>query len=297
MSALDTLTSILSTELVNYNFRYCFVNRFKVPYRPDGFEARTNIIDDFVELSKLIDSPMLTRKRITGIGISIQASKVCAIDVDDCFKEPFKASTIDERGQDILDLFEDIAYCEFSFSGKGLRVIFLHDIIDNYSDKYYIKNSRNNIEYYQPSTSNRFVTVTGKYLSNNPIKHSKYISVALNQFLEEFMVRPERPQTESFAEDDIDFESAFCKTQMLYFTNSKFQELWFSQAPGSGKDESERDYQIVALLYENITTDEDIIRKLFELSPYYKSKDDAHIRKWTYNNNRYFKYMYTNISR
>lgn len=118
MSAIDTIESIVNCELVNYDFRYCFVNRSKIPYRPDGFEARTDVIDDFVELNELLDSPMLTRKRIVGVGISIQASKVCAVDVDDCFSEPFVFESIDQRGKDVLELFEDVAYCEFSFPAK-----------------------------------------------------------------------------------------------------------------------------------------------------------------------------------
>lgn len=296
MSAIDTLESIVNCELVNYDFRYCFVNRSKIPYKPDGFEARTDVVTDFVKLEELMESPMLTRKRIVGIGISIQASKVCAIDVDGCFAEQFNFDTIDERGREVLDLFEDVAYCEFSFSGKGMRVLFLHDLIENYADTYYIKNSKVNIEYYQPSKSNRFVTVTGRYISNNPIQHTAGTDVALNQFLERFMVRPPKPQTQSLvADDNIDFEEAVNKTARLYITNSKFQSLWFSKAPGAGRDESERDYQIVAMLYENVTTDEDMIRQLFETSPYFQSKDEDHLRKWMNNDYRYLKYMYSHL--
>lgn len=295
MSAVDTLTSIVNSELVNYDFRYCFVNRSKIPYRPDGFEARTNVVTDFVTLNELMDSPMLTRKRIVGIGVSIQASNVCAIDIDDCFAESFNFDSVDERGKEILELFEDVAYCEFSFSGHGMRILFLHDIIKNYNERYYIKNSKLNIEYYQPSESNRFVTVTGKYIRNNPIQHATNIDIALNQFLEQYMVRPQKSKKVLATMNDIDFESAMNKVTRLYIVNSKFQSLWFSTAPGSGYDESERDYQIVAMLYENVTTNEDMIRQLFETSPYFQSKDEDHLRKWTNNDYRYFKYMYSHL--
>ena len=295
MSAIDTLEQIINSELVNYDFRYCFVNRSKIPYRPDGFEARTNVVTDFVTLNELMDSPMLTRKRIVGIGVSIQASNVCAIDIDDCFAESFNFGSVDERGKEILELFEDVAYCEFSFSGHGMRILFLHDIIKNYNERYYIKNSKLNIEYYQPSESNRFVTVTGKYIRNNPIQHATNIDIALNQFLEQYMVRPQKSKKVLATMNDIDFESAMNKVTRLYIINSKFQSLWFSTAPGSGYDESERDYQIVAMLYENITTNEDMIRQLFETSPYFQSKDEDHLRKWTNNDYRYFKYMYSHL--
>lgn len=296
MSAVDTLESIVNSELVNYDFRYCFVNRSKIPYRVDGVEAKTNSVSDFVTLEKLIESPMLTRKRIVGIGISIQASNVCAIDVDDCFSTAFDITTIDKRGKDILSLFEDSAYCEFSFSGKGMRILFLHELIENYADKYYIKNSKMQIEYYQPSNSNRFVTITGKYIKNNAIRLSNEINIALNQFLESYMIRPVKTKTYTLhSEDSIDIEEATNKTVRLYLTNSKFQSLWFSKAPGSGHDESERDYQIIAMLYENVTTDDEIIKALFETSPYFKSKDEQHLRKWYNNDFRYFKYMYSHL--
>ena len=295
MSAIDTLEQIINSELVNYDFRYCFVNRSKIPYRPDGFEARTNVVTDFVTLNELMDSPMLTRKRIVGIGVSIQASNVCAIDIDDCFAESFNFDSVDERGKEILELFEDVAYCEFSFSGHGMRILFLHDIIKNYNERYYIKNSKLNIEYYQPSESNRFVTVTGKYIRNNPIQHATNIDIALNQFLEQYMVRPQKSKKVLATMNDIDFESAMNKVTRLYIVNSKFQSLWFSTAPGSGYDESERDYQIVAMLYENVTTNEDMIRQLFETSPYFQSKDERHLQKWINNDYRYFKYMYSHL--
>lgn len=295
MSAIDTLEQIINSELVNYDFRYCFVNRSKIPYRPDGFEARTNVVTDFVTLNELMDSPMLTRKRIVGIGVSIQASNVCAIDIDDCFAESFNFDSVDERGKEILELFEDVAYCEFSFSGHGMRILFLHDIIKNYNERYYIKNSKLNIEYYQPSESNRFVTVTGRYIRNNPIQHATNIDIALNQFLEQYMVRPQKSKKVLATMNDIDFESAMNKVTRLYIVNSKFQSLWFSTAPGSGYDESERDYQIVAMLYENVTTNEDVIRQLFEMSPYFQSKDERHLQKWTNNDYRYFKYMYSHL--
>lgn len=296
MSAVDTLYSIINCELINYDFRYCFVNRSKIPFRVDGYEARTDVVEDFVELEQLVSSPMLTRKRMVGIGISIQASNVCAIDVDNCFSTPFDLHSIDERGSEILDMFEDIAYCEFSFSGKGMRVIFLHNVIENYTDQYYIKNSKSNIEYYQPSNSNRFVTVTGKHIANKPIRHSAQLDVALMQFLEKFMTRPIKTISRKIiSSEKLDFDSAIRKIQRLYYENSKFQELWFAQAPGSGKDESERDFQIIAMINENVTQDEDLIRTLFETSPYFQSKDDLHLRKWMSNDYRYFRYVYSHL--
>lgn len=296
MSAIDTLESIINCSLAKYSFKYCFVNRSKIPYRVDGYEARPNVTTDFVDLDCLLHSGMITRKRIVGVGISIQASNMCAIDVDNCFSKAFDIKTIDDRGKAILEIFADMAYCEFSFSGKGLRILFLHDVINNYSDLYYIKNSRLNVEYYQPSQSYRFVTVTGRYIHNNPIVRHKNINVAVDFFLEQYMKKPKKLiHSTNVVDENIDLEIAINLTTKLYLCNSKFQNLWFSVAPGSGKDESEKDYQIIAMLYENVTTNEDIIKMLFEMSPYFKSKDDMHIIKWNNNNFRYYKYIYSHL--
>ena len=80
-------------------------------------------------------------------------------------------------------------------------------------------------------------------------------------------------------------------------TNCKFQEAWFDKAPGRGRNESEKDYYLLSLLYENITQDKEMIRKLFELSPYFKSKDEYHILKWTKQNFRYYEYVYEHLGK
>ena len=76
-----------------------------------------------------------------------------------------------------------------------------------------------------------------------------------------------------------------------------FQNLWFTNAPGSGKDESERDYHLVAYLFENVTQDHDMIKQIFEQSNFFKTKDYKHVYKWTNQNGRYFEYLYNTIRR
>ena len=46
--------------------------------------------------------------------------------------------------------------------------------------------------------------------------------------------------------------------------NSTFQDLWFGVAPGSGKNESELDFQLLAMIFENITQNEEQLKALFE---------------------------------
>ncbi len=293
MTALECITKISNTNLIYSNLKYCFVTSNKLPVRYDGVLAKPNKIDDFVDLDILLDNDLTT---YAGVGISIQASKICAIDVDKCFLIPNDINSISEIGKDILEMFKDIAYCEFSFSGTGLRILFRMPLIENYSDKYYIKNSNKGIEYYQPSNSYRYVTVTGNVIYDNNIDN--YNINILYEFLNKYMKKQEIIKS---VVNNIDttssYEQLLKKVKYKYLTDCEFQELWFSKAPGSGKDESERDFHILVYLYENITQNKEMIKKLFESSSYFKSKDNKHLNKWEYQDYRYFEYMYKQIIR
>lgn len=290
MDILEVINNVLQTSLFEENLKYCLVNEDKLPFRFDGKPAKTNCSEDFVELNKLITSKCL--KQYKGIGISIQANNITAIDIDKCFKVPFTLNSGDERAINILNYFKDIAYCEFSFSGTGIRILFRSDLIENYSKKYYIKNTKNHIEFYEPSNSNRYVTITGRYIYDNKI--NKISNNDLFGFLNQYMKRPERKEIDKSLQSDESVEKLFRKVKYLYLTNPFFQDLWFDKAPGSGKDESERDFKILIEL-KKLTGDKDKVKQLFEMSPYYKSKDKKHLNKWSYNNFRYFNYLWEKI--
>ena len=294
MNVIDIINNITNTSLFDLNLKYCLVNRFKEPYRIDNTLARPNEVNDFVELNEILSCKRLSR--YAGLGISIQASNICAIDVDKCFSKPNDISTADERAKDILERFKDVAYCEFSFSGHGLRIFFVAPLIENYNKLYYIKNSDKEIEYYQPSKSFRYVTITGNKIYDK-IDKSKNLNEVLISFLNDYMKKPIKTikhikDIESKSLDELKKD-----VRILYLKNALFQNLWFGKAPGSGKNESELDYQLLACIYENITHNKEQVKQLFELSPYFQSKDEKHIYKWEYNNFRYFEYIFQNISK
>lgn len=294
MNAIDTIEKIIETKVVDANLRFCLVNSNKLPYKIDGTLAKPNNVNDFCDLYELLQCKNLSD--YAGVGVSVQASNICAIDVDNCFSNPFDIKSIDARGNEILNKFKDFAYCEFSFSGKGLRILFRGQIINNYSDKYYIKNEKNHVEYYQPTTSYRYVTLTGRAIANNDVEHSHLSS--LFWFLDTYMKKPEKKKYEyNEIPDTKSFEELIKMVKKLYLTNFSFQDLWFSQAPGSGKDESERDYKIIAFLFENVTQNKDKLKQLFETSPYFNSKDYKHMKKWENQNGRYYEYVYGQIRR
>lgn len=294
MNALTTLEKIVNTHLCEEDLKYCLVSSNKHPLKIDGTPARPNTLTDFVDLTELVKCENL--EDYAGIGISVQASNICAIDVDHCFSTALDITSADSRAKDILERFKDIAYCEFSFSGKGLRVLFKHSVIDDYSLKYYIKNEKFGIEYYQPNTSYRYVTITGNAIADNSLN---MVSDELTDFLNTYMLREVRKSSEVITqiEETRSYEELMRLVKVTYLKNNVFQEAWFAEAPGSGKDESEKDYFLIAYLYENITQDKELLRQIFETSPYFKSKDSHHIYKWNNQEHRYYNYVYNTIRR
>lgn len=296
MNALDCIEQICSNEhLVNANLRYCLVSSTKVPCKIDGSRAKPNDVNDFVSLTDLAQANNIVD--YAGVGISIQASEISAIDVDSCFAEPFDVNTADDRAKDILYRFGKLAYIEFSFSGKGLRVLFKHPLIDDYVKKYYIKNDKQGIEFYQPNHSFRYVTLTGRTISDNPIEQHTSILKTVYEFLDDYMLRPviNRPRMEVIENDSRDLETLMKEVKKLKFKDMTFQNAWFALAPGSNSNESQLDFKLLSLIYENITQDKEKIRLIFEQSPYFKSKDYKHHQKWTYGNYRYYDYVYEHI--
>ncbi len=296
MSARDTLNLINKTKVISTNLKYCLVSADKIPFKINGEILQPNNINDFVSLEELKGCKLLND--FAGIGISIQGSNICAIDVDHCFSIPFNLDSADNRALDVINKFGDFAYIEFSFSGKGLRVLFNHDLIENYSSSYYIKNSKNEMEYYQPGKSYRYVTFTGKYIVNNNINNCS--DSVLIDFLNTYMIKPKKDNTSEILSPKIEtrtFEQLKELVKYNYLTNHIFQDMWFAIAPGSGKNESEKDYALINYLYTYITQDKNMIKQLFELSPYFKSKDYKHIYKWNYNDNRYLNFIYEQIRR
>lgn len=304
MGAIDTLARIVDNEiLVSYPFRYCLVAADKVPYTIKNELAHPNKKEDFCSLLELVNCGVLSLYE--GIGISIIESKISAIDVDKCFSKPFDIESGDERAKFALELFKDKAYVEFSFSGKGLRILFSVNHIDNYIDKYYIKNDKTQIEYYQPGNTPRYVTLTGKTIYNNSLTEMKDLTYVI-QFLDKYMVRPVRTLRHTSTNeinDNRSVEELLKKVRTYYLTDIEFQDLWFEtdhkgkllcHIPGKSK-ESNHDYHLLLLLFDHITQDYEKLRLVFEKSPYFQTKDSKHMYKWTYGNYRYYDYMYKNL--
>lgn len=308
MSALDTLERIVENDnLCSYPFRYCLVGEDKIPYTFQGARAHPNEEADFCSLEELSQSDKLTK--YAGIGISIIASKICAIDVDKCFSTPFDINSADDRAIEIMDMFKDLAYIEFSFSGKGLRILFVGKDIQNYSEIYYIKNAKNKIEYYMPYGNARYVTLTGHVIFDNSLSKMTNLDT-LYLFLNKYMLRPKTSHKSMVTCDltgnnNLSIDELMKKVKSLCLTNLEFQDLWymteeehreklFCHILGKSK-ESEADFHLLALLYQYIVEDKEKLREVFERSDYFNNKDRKHLNKWYYGNYRYFEYIYSHL--
>lgn len=291
MNVLDVIDRLLNTSVGSADLKYCLVDDCKRPFKTDNNPARPNINEDFVSIEELLQCNDVSR--YAGVGISIQASQVCAIDIDNCFSVANDVDSADERAKDVLSLFEDCAYCEFSFSGHGLRILFRQPVIKDYSQKYYIKNAAYHVEYYQPSKSFRYVTLTGNVIADNGLDNA-LVKDRLVQFLDKYMPRQisKASTVKTSSNETRTFDELLDVVRLHWFRNSRFRAIWFSKAPGSGRDESERDFYLVSYLYENVTQDKQLLQQLFESSEFFKTKDSHHVWKWTSNEHRYFNYLY-----
>ena len=296
MSAFDTLLSIADRQnLVKLDLRLCLVDAAKIPYRIDGDCAKTNTLTDFSTLDEVLALDPRVLEKYKGIGCSIQASGISAIDVDHCFSVPFDLSSGDQRAVDICKIFLEDGYIEFSFSGTGLRILLPNYHID--SSEFYTKNSKQKIEFYQPSGSFRYVTITGQTICDNQVTATDQGRQHLISFLNQYMLKPTKTTrtVEIDQTDAFDIDSLMVDVKRLYYQNPQFQDLWFGKAPGSGRDESERDFKLVGMLFDYITTNKQAIKHLFESSPYFQTKDFRHIQKWNRNDFWYYNYMFDKI--
>lgn len=301
MSAKDCLIRLLESEVVNADLRYCLVDSSKIPYRIDGNRGSSSDYESFVSIDKIADVKNLDSW--AGLGISIQASHVVAIDIDHCCSTPLDFSTADDRAKDIVDMFKDFAYVEFSFSGKGIRIIYKGDEINPYKDLYYIKNSKNQIEYYQPkfdgTSSNRFVTITGNSIYDNDLNCEYSTRDTTMHFLEKYMRRPKLEQVKVVVDSNsTDFDYCMRLIRFWVAKDYYFQTDWCKKGVHptlENPDESETDYRLIGFIYSHVTQDESMVKRLFEQSPFYKTKDFRHIKKWEYDNYRYFKWQFSQV--
>lgn len=189
------------------------------------------------------------QKQTGGIGLGIFRG-YSAIDIDHCVED----GVISEMAKDIIEYCK--SYTEYSPSGTGIRIIFkTQSKIDK--TLYYINNHSLGLEIYISNNTNKFVSITGNKISGDTINE-----IDITYILDKYMKR-----------NGFNIEKALKK-------DAKLRALWNKKAPGSHADESETDMSLACKLAYYLKNDETEIKKYFEMSPYFKSKDETHRRKW-----------------
>lgn len=285
---LKLIERLIETDLVYHNLKWCFVNAKKVPFTYQGKNAKVNTPSDFCELTKLIENPHLNN--YAGVGISIKASQIVAIDVDKCFSTPFHLESIDSRGLTILNLFKDY-YIEFSFSGTGLRILFFDNNVYDFESTFYIKNSKVNVEIYTPYVKDRYVTITGQVIFNNKLKQVEESTI--KTFLNAYMKR-EPFNANALITDITDQKQINLNFRKLIFKNSEFLNYYSNPFNKLNGNQSEIDFYLIKMLIEHVSSNYHAVRALMEQSYFYQSKDKVHLYKWQ---NGYFDRTFNKIKK
>ena len=188
-------------------------------------------------------------KQLGGFGLGIFRG-YSAIDIDHCIKD----GVISDMAQDIINYCN--SYTEFSPSKTGIRIIFkTQNKIDK--EEYYINNHNLGLEIYISDNTNKFVTITGNKISGDIINE-----IDIQYILDKYMKK---------GQFNID---------KILKKDEKLNNLWNKKAPGSHADESETDMALACKLAYYLNNDVEKVKYYFEQSPYFKSKDNTHIKKW-----------------
>lgn len=173
----------------------------KVPYRTNGSKAKSNDPSTWTDYETAKAALDASNGFYSGVGLFFSGT-LCGLDVDGDH----------DRGErnplegEILDRLSG-TYAERSPSGLGVHFIFRADparipsVIVNVGGgervkrldpRYYSKNSDKGLEFYAGGLTNRFFTFTEKRISVTDVVTDR--TDALLAVLEDYMLRPERPE-------------------------------------------------------------------------------------------------------
>ena len=247
----------------------------KVPYNPvTNTLAKSNNPNTFHSYANII--PYIAnyfwidenKRMMGGLGLGI-FNGFSAIDIDNC-RDP-QTGALTELANDIINYCN--SYTESSPSGKGIRIIFKTKTEIN-KDTHYINNRNIGLEIYISDNTNKFVTLTGNVLFSNDIAE-----IDISYIIDKYMVKKNAVNisTTSSIPEDIDI-----KLKNAIKFNKTLRDLWETQAPGSGENESELDLTLCNILANVFEGNYSAIEAAFEQSPYFVSKDQTHKEKWLY---------------
>lgn len=246
----------------------------KLPYNPlTGSLARSDNPNTFNNYSTTVKYlpqyyGINAENEITGgLGLGL-FNGFSAIDIDNCIDPK---GNLTELATDIIEFMD--SYTEKSPSGRGIRIIFKTNVMID-TETHYMKNSNNGLEIYISDNTKRYVTLTG-----NVYKNARINDIDITSILDKYMRKsaPKRMVAPINTTTILDSDE---KINRALENNPNFNKAWNRTATGSDGTENEDDLSLLNLLARVLNGDHALINNAFMRSPYYATKDQAHIEKW-----------------
>ena len=255
----------IPNELKQHNY-WCVWKDKKMPYNPKTNElAKTNNPDTFADFDTACKA--FEQGGYKGMGIGI-FNGVSAIDIDHCITD----GELSKMANDIINQMN--SYTEISPSGTGIRIIFTVKDFNFDKQLYYINNQKRKLEVYISGATNKYVTITGNSINDNPIIDG---TSALPQILDTYMRRQQ-----STKETTHMYKPNFDKTdeEFLQIGLTKDKKLIeYYQGSRPRKSESENDLGFMNKLLYWCNGNADLAIKTFFSSPFVTQKDEKHKKK------------------
>lgn len=235
----------------------------KIPYNPNtGKRAKSNDRSTFASFE--VAHNAYSFGEYTGLGIGI-FDDMCAIDIDHCITD----GTYSEMATDIIKQMG--SYTEISPSGEGIRIIFTAASFPFDKNRYYINNKKKGLEVYLSGATNKFVTITGERINDNPVVDG---TAKLPDVLEKYMLRASSLAT---VHSPISEAPTVNFLQIGLEKDEVLKSYWHGGRPHG--NESEDDMGLMGKLMYWCNNNVEQAIQAFCDSPYASQKDSKHQAK------------------
>lgn len=231
--------------------------RGKIPYNPStGHRAKSNDRNTFSDYYTALE--IYKKGDYDGLGIGI-FDNVGAIDIDNCITD----GKCSDMANDIIKRMG--SYTEISPSGNGIRIIFSVKDFEYSKEQYYINNHKKGLEIYISGITNKFVSITGNSINNNPVTDGTEV---LKEVLNIYMKRNTVSNSENINNNYL---------KIGLEKDEKLKSYWDGARPHGNESEDDAGFMAKLLYWLNNDSDEAI--SAFRSSPYASQKDEKHKKK------------------
>lgn len=240
----------------------------KVPYNPKKpkYKAATNRPETFSTFAEAVAAAQKTD--CDGIGIRVTGDFI-GIDIDHIENDTDQEGNLTGTPREIVDNLS--AYTELSPSGQGLRIFCKAAGLKFDKSKYYIK--KGNLEIYVPGYTNRFLTVTGNTILDEPLLID--CTDALQAVLDKYMIRTQSKSqnaSERVSEPLTLSEEEILSKAINSKQGQKFADLYSGNYHSYYSSQSEADLALCTMLAFWCQKDAAAIDSLFRKSGLFREK-------------------------